>query len=706
MNRSLERAAGAPAEAQRIAPAVRPYYGAALAGFLLLGALVLAPLWPQAMTAIPGGRIAATDGWQNVWHLWWFARAVMSGRTPFFTDALFFPQGVDLALQPLNSSNGLLALPITALFGPVAGYNAALLLSLALSGLAGYALAYYVVRQRVAALVGGLLFTLAPFHLTKMWDGQLELAAVQWLAFYALFLLRAVEGGLRRDALLAGLFLAVIGYTSWYYLLYTLVYSLLFGLLWLRPALRELGGGQLMRQALLTGLAGGVLLLPLLIPALTTLADAGRRPVAAEADDVLVYSANLLDFGLPSYLHPLWGEQVFLAVTAAWHQLSGDWNVALGFVTLGLALVAAGRAWATAWRWWVLTLVLLLLALGPLLQLANWRIDVPLPFTLLQQLPGMSLARRPVLFTALATVTLTPLAALGVRALLAAVGPARRGWLLGGLLLLAAVELWPPLWPLNPARVPAYLAQLEAPRGALLDLPPPRYKRIEPQQAQLIHELPLVGGYLARTPPYPFVETVPAVRRLWAMQPEATRLLERPDDALRQLDYYGVRHVVVRWPELTANQTARLERVLAEVFAGVAPVSIDREFTAFVAPEVESLPFAYFGPDWYHEEQSGARSWRWMAEQGTIVLVNPFDTPRVVTLRLQAQSFAAPRTVALAFAGRALGEWPVAGSATPLTLRLLLPPGEQRLVLAAPVERDATGGGRHLSIVVTAANLR
>jgi hypothetical protein len=120
-----------------------------------------------------------------------------------------------------------------------------------------------------------------------VWDGQLELITLQWVALYAFFLLRAVEEAQRRDALIAGVFLALIGYTSWYYLFFFSVYSLLFAAIWLAQAQPRQRWGM-MRQFVTVAACGLLFLAPLLIAA----------PRAAQA--MLVISSPWFD---PS--HPL-----------------------------------------------------------------------------------------------------------------------------------------------------------------------------------------------------------------------------------------------------------------------------------------------------------------------------------------------------------------------------------------------------------------
>ncbi len=386
-----------------------------LSGYLALSLIVMAPVLPVFTAALPGGPIANVDGWQNVWNLWWVHRAVTTATNPFFTPLLFYPQGVDLTLQTLNISNGILFLPITALAGPIAAYNAAVITALTLSGIGGYALALRVSGDRLAAFVGGAAFTFSPFHLTKVWDGQLELIALQWVALYAFFLLRAVEEAQRRDALIAGVFLALIGYTSWYYLFFFSVYSLLFAAIWLARAPDEQRWVLVRRLALVAG-SGGVLLAPLILAAGRTarsMAGAGgmRFDPTNPLDLILIHSANLYDMILPNGLHPLWGSAAETLVRT-WHPYIGAWNIAPGYVALALSIVALIMARREAWRWAVIGLIAVVLSLGPIVQIGTMRTSIPLPYQMILAIPGLELARRPSHFIVITTLMLAPLVAL------------------------------------------------------------------------------------------------------------------------------------------------------------------------------------------------------------------------------------------------------------------------------------------------------
>lgn len=708
----------------------RPYYLRAFLAYLLLTLLMVAPLLPHIGTTILGGPVAQRDAWQNVWNLWWVGQAVASFQNPFHSPLLYYPEGVDLHLQTLNISNGLLVLPVTALFGPTAGYNTAMVLAFALAGLGGYAFALYVSGNRAAAFVGGLLLTFSPFHITKLWDGQLEMIALQWLPFYALFLLRALQHNQRSDALFAGVFLALIGYTSWYYFLFFAIYSALFATLWLafpqpdtklRSGIEHSSGEKgfwykaitattgrwfMLSQLVLVAVCGVILLLPVLLPAIDDVGGLGGGREGADTLDFLklIHSADLLDFWLPNALHPLWGPAV-TRLGEQLHPFVAAWNIALGYCALGLALFGAVAAWRVAWRWWLLTLIALILALGPLLQIGGQRTGILLPYALLTYLPGVGIANRPNHFVVIAVVLLAPLAALGLRALLERISPARRPLalaLVGGLIVF---ELLPPAWPLFRSNPHPYYAQLAGAQGALIDLPP-RLESSEPLESQLVHGLPMMGGYVSRTPYYRFGKEMPVVRDLWAMQPGEQRLIPSgPDDALVVLNTFDLRHIVIHWQTLTQEQRSALETVIAQMLPDVAPSYSDQQLTVYQVPMAELRPFAYFSNGWYGEEQEGQRRWRWMGREGEITLINPTNAPASITLQLTAQSYAEARDVELLFDMQPAGRWRVERGDTTITLQLLLQPGEQHLLLRAPTTEENSRSQRQLSIVIVDSEL-
>jgi hypothetical protein len=670
----------------------RPAPLLATLGYLTITLAFFWPALPFLGTALPGGPVAAIDGWQNVWHLWWAELALRSGANPFFTPLLYHPDGVNLAVHPLNLSNGLLVLPITALFGPLAAYNVALLLAFVLASLGAYLLARETGAGPGAAFVAGLLFSFGPFHATKAYDGQLEWIALQWLPFYVWMLVRTLKQPRLHTAIVAGLLLAIIGYTSLYYLIFMAVLSPLLALLALPSTPPHARIAQLGRLLLVPLVA-----VPALAPLLINLAAAVRAVTGGASlapggsdPELVARSANLLDFWLPSYLHPLWGAAI--AQLGPWlHPNIAAWNHALGYTAIALAITAGVAARRHARPWLIVGVVGLLLALGPVLSIGAWQFALPMPYQALMTIPGMEVARRPGHFVVLTLLALVPLTALGMEALHKRYGPPA----LALAVLLAALELAPPAWTLHRTATHPVFAELAAAEGAVLVLPIANDSS-ESLTDQIVHGRPLVGGFLARIPPFPFANETPGVRQLWRLTPDGARLADpaggAPPDVMAA---YGIRDIVVRWAQINPAQRAAAEAAVAEALPGLQPSYSDADLSVYRLPPPAPSPLAYVAAGWYPEERDGDRRWRWMGESATIVLVNPTPAPMPITLRLTAEGFAADRPTSLAFNGAPLKQWkvPAQPAATSLTLRLLLPPGSSRLNLSAPSAADPAGRG-------------
>src|SRR5687768_1234026 len=69
-----------------------------LAGYTLLSLVLTYPLVTTLGTEVIGGG----DVWQHIWNLWWVKEALVEGPTnPYFTDLLYYPDGVGLYFHTL-----------------------------------------------------------------------------------------------------------------------------------------------------------------------------------------------------------------------------------------------------------------------------------------------------------------------------------------------------------------------------------------------------------------------------------------------------------------------------------------------------------------------------------------------------------------------------------------------------------------------------
>lgn len=149
-----------------VAGSARPrwmYYAIGGALYLALSVAVWWHLWahPASVTTCGCGDSALT-----LWVLEWPAYALAHGINPFFSTALFYPHGINMA--PNSLGLGVVFAPVTWLFGVVATSNVITTVSPALSALSMFWLLRRWVSWTPAAFAGGLFYGFSPFVLASL----------------------------------------------------------------------------------------------------------------------------------------------------------------------------------------------------------------------------------------------------------------------------------------------------------------------------------------------------------------------------------------------------------------------------------------------------------------------------------------------------------------------------------------------------------
>jgi len=386
---------------------------ATLCAYLLLTVVMTWPLVAQWTMAIPGDSF---DGWQNYWNQWWVKVALVDRQqTPFRTDLLYYPTGVDLYFHTLNPFNGATTLPIQLSLGLIQAYNSVVLLSWVLAGYGVYLLVLWLlhadaiddripVTSHLAAFIAGVIFTFAPFHMAHLL-GHMQVMSLEWIPFYVLYLLRATRQQRTgqswwRSALWAGFFLTLTGLCDWYFVLYLFFFTgLVLGaeVLVDTPFKRRTNSGRSYTgvtvrrltdlsigrpgrwvrrfSAVLPSIVAGGLMLLLLSPLLIPMIRAAQQFsfMVRPTSDLYILSASVLDFLIPNRLHTLFRPASF---TWPGNQIApiSERTIAIGYTALALALItlwrrrSPGEPKATVRSpsfWLVSALFFFMLALGP-----------------------------------------------------------------------------------------------------------------------------------------------------------------------------------------------------------------------------------------------------------------------------------------------------------------------------------------------------
>jgi hypothetical protein len=678
-----------------------------LALYLLLALVVTFPLVLHFSSALPGdGR----DAWQNYWDYWWLRMAIGEWRNPYQTSLLYAPYGAPLYLHTLNPFNGLVTLPIQIIFGLTAAYNSVVILSLTLAAFFASLLVGHVSGGRRAGFIGGIIYAFGSYHFAHLL-GHANLIASEWLPAYILALIVATEAHGRArllPALGAFVSLLLLTFCDWQYVLFAGVFTACYGLY------HALARRSFAPLAVATTIGGAWALVaaPLLLATARELRDtATDRPSVLGAES---FSADLLSFFVPSPLQSWWG---------AWAERVGGLAVApavergvfLGVVPLLLALCGLGLARRRAAFWGLFASLCFLLALGPVLQIAGHPFGlIPLPYRLLQIIPGVNVSRVPARFALLVTLALAVLAGLGLVGLRARFPRLESGalrFVVTPLLVVALLaEHFAVPYPLTAVEEPAFYRQLAASAepGAILELPF-SMTRSGSLFGQTIHGRPIIGGYLSRPLAYPLLDLPPFA------DPANTRNdfvpVANTDTGAWSLHLAGVRWIVVLLDDPKLNR-AEIDAFLRD-YAAPTPLYTDAQMAVY-RPKGVGAPGFYLHPDagWYQPESlADQRRMRWLPRSATVDAWSLDDSPQNGTLHFEAWSFNQPRRLTLSVDGRQVGEWLVAEPKV-YTLPVSLTSGEHRIEFRTPDEPERparTVGGsddRLISIGVTDLTLR
>lgn len=442
-------------------------------------------------------QCACEDAPQTDWYLGWTPYAIGQGRSPWFSQHLVAPEGVNLMWNTLLPLPGLLAWPVTATAGVLASHTL-----LAVLAFAGSATSMWWVAGRFATWgwarwAAGLLYGFSPY-LVAQGTGHLNLSLVM-VPPLVLLLAHEIYVRQRRRAVVAGALLGLVAFAQMMTTLEVLASTLVVAVAGTvvlavqqraaldRPRLRHAAVALVTAAGLLTALGAWPLWVLL----------TGPRAVLEPVQDASPYAADLLGTVVPT-VHQVLGTDA----TTGWGGNDSENGSYLGLpllVVLAL-LVWRFRAVAVVRFAAALGVVAWVLSLGERLHVGGQETEVPLPYALVAYLPvlhNMAAVRFSLYVVLCAALVL----AVGLDRLHSA-GRLRPAVALP-VALLCAVPLLPD-WPYayERADTPAYFtagAVERVPEGSLaLTYPVPRFPTSAPMlwQAQAGYRYRSVGGYV------------------------------------------------------------------------------------------------------------------------------------------------------------------------------------------------------------------
>jgi hypothetical protein len=484
-----------------------------------------------------------------VWNVGYVAQALRTGGDLLYTDTVLFPFGADLRLHTYGLLQGVLAYPFIGLVGVVGAFNLVLIGTLFLNGAALYALIYVEVGQPVPALIAAVWAFLGMPLLDQLRVGRPSFASL-WIVVAALLSLRSLLTAPRLwNGAALGLCLLAALLSDFQMVLFTGLWLGLYGLyrLWSfalhTPVLGI--GRRLVSTGLMLTLAALIFLIPFLLLFYPALSGA-QGYVQPSLDDMKLFSFRFWDYLTPRTMPLVYGYELFASAVVA-------------------VIMWRGRG---VYRFWLASSgFILLLALGPYLQLPSGEAEIGLPFAAFSLWPPLSNFRTPYRLAGPALIGLGVVAGLALAHLLSR-PHARRfmalvlGFAIGGRLVFALATA-----PIQTQVYPDYAIyrQIAAETGdfTLLEVPFGVRSGLDRigsggeilQYYQPVHGKGLLNGMIARLPTsvFAFYRESPALLLLSSAPTDATHN-ELAADFAGVLAWSRTRYVLVHRSLLTPEQ--------------------------------------------------------------------------------------------------------------------------------------------------------
>lgn len=303
--------------------------------------LTIVMTWPLVLHA--GDSVVGQIG-DNIYFVWmmaWFKKTIFDLHvSPIAVPQLNYPEGWSLAYTEIAPSELALGFPFSLVWGPILGYNVALLLTFVLSGYFMHLWVHDLTGSPGAGLIAGTVFAFIPFRVAHFLSGHLNVAGTLWFPLYFMGLSDLLFGRRpRRAIVLTGLSLGLVALTTMYYLYMTLLISGIavaaYLVLFDRSGISDIQRWKRMALALLVSA-------PLVVAGsfpFIQLAGQGGLP-SRSVDSVVSGSASVTDFVLPSTDHFLWGAWIAENFNRD-HWMEG--TLYLGAVAFPLALLGVFR---------------------------------------------------------------------------------------------------------------------------------------------------------------------------------------------------------------------------------------------------------------------------------------------------------------------------------------------------------------------------
>lgn len=662
-------------------------------GYLILTVIWTWPMLPQINVGViaPLWGIEQPDISQNVWNVWHFVNTWYLGN-PFMTQAIFYPQQINLFHQSYGFMQLLMVAPIAHWFGPIVGANTILAMGYWGGAIGMFLLLLPFTNNKYLAFFLGWIYVIAPAHQMNVAMSADENAAVQWIVLLHLSLVWWLRQPTYWRTGLVCFVLVVNTLASGYLGLFGIVYAVLFVLF----AIVYRRNSVWTKQLLLHGACIGVLWLT--VVSILLMPSWSRYPYQSEhflsleehqqklgigdwyqrqSNPLLVIS--VVDLIIPTENQRFWNWILPDVVLKNGSQMGGYIGVlVLTFVCVGLFQFPQVRIVV------VFAGILLLLAAGLQLRIFPDSQSMSLPgiFWLLDLASPFRNASRPGLFMLWAWIPLLLTFSFVVKTW-------NKPILTAVLVLCIYVDYAPIPWTISRQEAdPAasLLAQTtqKDDYGSVLTIP---FGKNDPQPLldQVCHGRPIAAGYLARIPS--FLTSMRGIIKEQNIKSDVIPI--RPIDELANLD---IRYVVLKKnaPEYSRVilQKSGAELILSQFSEEVWRIPRTKK-PALLPGYGWGEPEEDITSQWYWQK------WRWSTSNSEILILSQQDSVASIAIGIGGLS---AKTVSVRVNGTGAfvlnaPELPVVSNRV---IHIPIHAGLNQIVFSSPVTKD---GNRELGVL-------
>lgn len=576
------------------------------------------------------------DAYQHLWYLWWWEKSLLSFNSPYDTTYIFYPTGVNLAFNAMHPINSIMSIPFQEIFGLIWTYKILWLMSFFIAGYGTYLLVRYLTDNNMAAFISGLIFMFAPSHFAHGL-GHFNIIVIEWIPFYILYLYKTIKEDKLRNPIYAAFFLFLTS-TEYYYFIYLSFFTIIF-LLYNQFTDNNILKKSIIKRISIMLIIFGLIYLPFVYPLLKELITSKSDYMYAGGH--IQFSADILGFFIPAQFHPIFGEYV----TPIYKNFTGnraEHTVFTGYTVLFLAILAILKIKNREIKFWSLSaIIFFLFTLGPILHINGKLLDyIKLPYSIIMNLPILSIARVPSRWDVLVMISLAILAGYGLNYLFIKYGTIKRKLIIVfiGLILFEYLSI---PYPMSTEKIPEFYHQLryDTKDSAIFEIPNARSGNY--MYYQTLHEKKLVNGYVSRRPPEAinFIKSTPIINQLSSIPKDMAINDNIANYTISILNYYKIRYIILHENYLKKDEINKTNILLQNISKEKRIYKEDNMVVYIV--EKSSDPFILLISNWFSIATGKDGITSWMLNNATILSYSP--EARYSNFSFETRSFYKPR---------------------------------------------------------------